>query len=90
MVTGGCGGIGSAFVARFVNDGAKVAIIDVKASSELLKAFGDKVKLYQVDVSSREACFKIVEEIAHDFGKINHLVNAVAYFGSKVIYISEN
>ena len=29
MVTGGAGGIGSAIVQRFLNDGAKVAVLDM-------------------------------------------------------------
>ena len=87
IVTGGCGGIGSSFVFRFVNDGAKVAIIDFNEAraQEMINVLGsDKVKYYKVDVSNREACFKVVQQIANELGKVNHLVNAVAYFGSKV------
>jgi len=86
IVTGGCGGIGSSFVFRFVNDGAKVAIIDFNEAraQEMINVLGsDKVKYYKVDVSNREACFKVVQQIANELGKVNHLVNAVAYFGSK-------
>ena len=88
IITGGCGGIGSSFVFRFVNDGAKVAIIDFNETraQEMINVLGsDKVKYFKVDVSNREACFKVVQQIANELGKVNHLVNAVAYFGSKVI-----
>ena len=38
IVTGGAGGIGSAVVARFLNDGASVAIVDLNtdAANKLL------------------------------------------------------
>ena len=91
IVTGGCGGIGSSFVFRFVNDGAKVAIIDFNEAraQEMINVLGsDKVKYFKVDVSNREACFKVVHQIANELGKVNHLVNAVAYFGSKVFYFN--
>ena len=42
VVAGGCGGIGSAFVLRFVNDGASVAVLDLDTSrsKELIEAVG--------------------------------------------------
>ena len=48
MVSGGAGGIGSAMVNRFLNDGAQVAIVDwnhaqaVKLVDELWSKFSDK------------------------------------------------
>ena len=44
-----------------------------------------KVRCYSADVSSREDCFKVIAQIAIDFGQINHLLNVAAYFGSQVI-----
>ena len=94
IVTGGCGGIGSAIVARFLNDGASVAIVDLnesKANELIASDFnskvspGAKVKAYGADLSKRDNCFEVVSKIAKDFGKINHLINAVAYFGAQVI-----
>ena len=48
-----------------------------------LHDFSIQVKFYECDVSSRDGCFQTVASVISDFGKINHLVNAVAYFGSK-------
>ena len=59
---------------------------DSNASGIVKKLSESNVKFYKVDVSKRDDCFKAVQEVVNDFGKINHLVNAVAYFGSKVIY----
>jgi len=105
VVTGGCGGIGSAFVSRFVNDGAAaVAVLDLDTSraNKLIEAVGamtttksaasetkSKVKFYECDISSRDSCFQTVASVISDFGKINHLVNAVAYFGSKGLTATE-
>ena len=89
-MTGGAGGIGSAFVQRFVNDGAKVAIIDLNESNakQIIEILGnDNVKYFKLDVTKRDDCFQVVKQIANDFGKVNHLVNSVAYFGSKVKFL---
>lgn len=98
VVSGGAGGIGSAMVNRFLDDGADVAIVDWnqdqahKLVKELWSEFSEKnkVRCYPVDVSSRDDCFKIVEQISQDFGKINHLLNVVAYFGSQSLEAKES
>ena len=86
VVTGGSGGIGSGFVRRFINDGAKVAIVDLNdiRGLELATELGVRAKFYKCDVTLKSNCAQLVEEITRDFGKINHLVNAVACFISKV------
>ena len=91
IVTGGCGGLGSAFVYRLVNDGASVAIFDLneERAKELTEEIGGgsagkNIRFYHVDVSCRDKCFRAVDHVVEDFGKVNHLINAVAYFGSKV------
>jgi NAD(P)-dependent dehydrogenase (short-subunit alcohol dehydrogenase family) len=40
--------------------------------------------LYTCDVSVRSSCFDVAEAVAKDLGRIDHLVNVVAYFGSQV------
>jgi len=97
VVTGGAGGIGGMIVHRFLNDGAKVAILDMNEhrGNEKVKEFGEMgfnsaVKFYRVDVSSRSDCFATVASVASDFGKIHHLVNCVAYFGSQSLEATES
>ncbi len=93
VVTGGCGGIGSAFVHRFVNDGAFVAIVDNCDSSKVFAIVAPedapKVKFYHCDISSQGQCIATVKTIQAHFGKINHLINSVAYFGSKGLEATE-
>ncbi|XP_013396155.1 uncharacterized protein LOC106163185 [Lingula anatina] len=91
IVTGGAGGIGSACVRRFLNDGALVAFFDIDqvAGKQLeaeLQAAGFETKFYQVDVSDREACFKAVSHVASQYGGcINFLVNCAAVFTYKAL-----
>ena len=47
-------------------------------------------RFYRVDVSSRSDCFATVASVASDFGKIHHLVNCVAYFGSQSLEATES
>ena len=91
VITGGCGGIGSGFVHRFVNDGAKVAFVDLNETKglEMQKELQNKAKYYKCDVTSQSACFELMEKISQELGKINHLVNAVACFVSKGISATE-
>ncbi len=42
------------------------------------------MKFYRADVSKRQDCFDVVDEIVRDFGKVNYLYNAVAFFKSSV------
>ncbi|CAG5103012.1 Oidioi.mRNA.OKI2018_I69.chr1.g573.t1.cds [Oikopleura dioica] len=86
IVCGGASGIGRATVKRFLNDGAKVAVFDLNGDND----FGDEnVKVYQIDCSKKEDCETSVSSVISDFGKINHLVYSVAYFGSKALDATE-
>ena len=97
-MTGGAGGIGSAIVQRFLSDGAKVALLDMNertAEAKIREIVGAdsglaaNIKFFPVDVSSRAACFNVVAQVVAEFGKVNHLVNCVAYFGSQSLEATE-
>jgi len=96
LVTGGAGGIGGMIVHRFLSDGARVAIVDLDAEKgarkleELKRAgLGENASFYQLDVSVRADCLRVVAEIARDLGGLHHLVNCVAYFGSESLRATE-
>ena len=38
----------------------------------------------------RADCFKVVSQIAADLGRLHHLVNCVAYFGSESLGATED
>ena len=99
IVTGGAGGIGSAIVQRFLSDGAKVALLDMNertAEAKIREIVGAdsglaaNIKFFPVDVSSRAGCFNVVAKVVAEFGRVNHLVNCVAYFGSQSLEATED
>ncbi len=81
VVTGAGRGIGNAIARRFVDGGARVAVVSRTAenaakAAEELNAIRDGVaKDYAVDVSDLEAVLAAGKEIVGDFGKVDILVN---------------
>jgi cis-2,3-dihydrobiphenyl-2,3-diol dehydrogenase len=73
LVTGGASGLGRAIVARFVAEGARVAVLD--RSSEgldaLRRAHGELVAVTQGDVRDVEANERAVSECVAAFGKLD-------------------
>jgi len=91
VVSGGASGIGYAIVERFLNDGAKVAILDNNGNTlKMVEGWLSnemkhrKLSLHKVDVSDKDSVVAAIHEIATaNDGKIDALVNSAAYFGSK-------
>jgi NAD(P)-dependent dehydrogenase (short-subunit alcohol dehydrogenase family) len=83
LITGGSQGIGEAIAARFVREGASVAVV---ASSRLAKAkavaakLGAKARPYVCDVRDGAAVAKLVAKVVKDFGRIDILVNSAGVF----------
>lgn len=77
IITGGAGGIGLAAVKRFLEEGAKVAIVDYdKQQGEKIEAeLGENVAFFAVDVSKLADVKEMVEQVVDRFGKIDILVN---------------
>lgn len=75
VITGAAGGIGRAMVSRFAEDGAFVAVCDLRGAEEFAKEFGEKVKGYEFDITDREVTKKAMAQIAKKFGKIDVLIN---------------
>lgn len=77
VITGGASGIGLAAVKRFVEEGAKVAVLDYneQAGEKVAVAYGDKVAFFKVDVSNQEQVQQAVKAIAAHFGNIDILIN---------------
>ena len=81
IVTGGASGIGKATVTRFLEEGAKVAIVDVSAKngkntlSELKRKGLTSTRLILGDVTSSKDVKRMVKESKAYLGKIDVLFN---------------
>lgn len=75
VVTGAAGGLGRAMAARFAQDGAKVAMCDLRGVEEAAKEIGGSARPYAFDITDRESVNSFMKKIAEDFGGIDVLVN---------------
>jgi len=81
IVTGAARGIGKAVALAFANEGANVAITDLRiddnaqAVEKQINEIGVKCKVYASDASNFADTEKVVEQIVNDFGTVDILVN---------------
>lgn len=81
LITGAGRGIGRAIALRFAQEGANVAITDIRITDEVeefiaqLNAMGVKAKAYTSNAADFDDAHKTVEVVAADFGAIDILVN---------------
>lgn len=80
IITGGASGIGYAAVKRFIEEGAKVVIVDIdQTKGNGLEAFhemrGDEVSFVAVDVAKRESVDQMVAKVIELHGTIDILIN---------------
>ena len=80
IVTGGTRGIGFAIVKKFLENGAKVALLGTKKETvnkalECLANFEGKVIGFYPDLTNEDEVIKLFEEVNKTFGKIDILVN---------------
>ena len=79
MVTGSSRGIGNAVAKKYLQEGAKVILIDrneegVQKSIEDMKQYGDAVG-YAMDVTDRARVQEVFETVVRDHGTLDILVN---------------
>jgi 3-oxoacyl-[acyl-carrier protein] reductase len=86
LVTGAARGIGKTVAERFAQEGADVAVNDVRkpdldSTVNGLKSYGRKAVGYVCDVSKADQVESTVQAVLRDFGKIDVLVNnaGIAY-----------
>jgi NAD(P)-dependent dehydrogenase (short-subunit alcohol dehydrogenase family) len=83
VVTGICGGIGSAVAEALYDDGYTVAGFDIKDDE---KEGHSKYKKYKIDVSSLEQVRGGMLEVFKEYGKINCLINCAGILSVKDFY----
>ena len=86
LVTGGGSGIGRAVVARYVQEGARVGVMDrVAARAEQLRQeFGDAVIAIAGDVTRLDDNKRAVGETVRAFGRLDTFVGNAGVFDSNV------
>jgi NAD(P)-dependent dehydrogenase (short-subunit alcohol dehydrogenase family) len=93
VVTGGARGLGRAFAARYVAEGAKVAIADIliEDAQEAAHALGDAAIAVRLDVTKQASIDAMVKTVVDKWGGIDILLNNAAIFDmAPIVEISEN
>ncbi|MGA0341747.1 MAG: SDR family NAD(P)-dependent oxidoreductase, partial [bacterium] len=85
IITGSGAGIGKATALRFVEEGARVMVVDVngedaKKTAEMLRDAGGQAEYQQADVSDSKAVERVVQATISSFGSLQILVNNAAAF----------
>jgi NAD(P)-dependent dehydrogenase (short-subunit alcohol dehydrogenase family) len=81
LITGGDSGIGRAVAALYAREGADVAIVylceheDAEETKRIVEREGRKCLAIAGDVGDRSFCFRAVDRVIAEFGKLDILVN---------------
>src|SRR6185437_12442154 len=80
LVTGAGQGIGRAIALRLAEDGAHIAIVDIKekqmtAVAEEVRQLGRKATTFTADISKREDVYKAVDHAERELGGFDIMVN---------------
>lgn len=86
LITGGGSGIGRGIVDRFVDEGARVGVLELspEKAERLREDFGDEVVAVRGDAASREDNERAVGETVAAFGKLDVLVANAGIFDGGV------
>jgi len=78
LVTGGAAGIGAAIAVTLAREGCAIAIVDRTGEApgplEAIQALGRPVRILAADVRDHAAAGRIVDEVIHEFGRLDILV----------------
>lgn len=77
IVTGGASGFGAGIVRRFLQEGAKVMIADIKgdAATQMAREMGDHAVACRVDVSDGKSVNAMARDAIEAWGHVDILVN---------------
>ena len=75
VITGAAGGIGRAMASRFAEDGARVALCDLKGAKETAALLGGDARGYEFDITDRESVSLFMAKIAEEMNGIDVLIN---------------
>lgn len=77
LVTGGAGGIGTAVVRRFLNDGFKIIVLDINEESgrNLVDENPNSILFYKVDITNSTEILELVTNLEHKNMQIHHCIS---------------
>lgn len=75
VVTGAASGIGKAVAQEFLDQGAKVAIMDMAQEAPEMKPAAGQTAYYQVDVTNKDNVDEAFQAVKDSFGPVDILVN---------------
>ncbi len=83
VITGGGGGIGAAYCRRFVDEGAKVAVVDIgpEQGQEVADSLGAGAIFVQADISDEDSVAACRDAVLDTFGTVDILINNAALYG---------
>ena len=72
-ITGGARGIGKATAKELVRAGARVAIgdLDIELAHKTAEELGGSVKVYELDVTSRESFARFLDAVESELGPLD-------------------
>ena len=82
LVTGGTSGIGKAIARRFVQEGARVAVVgsrDLRKAESTAKEISresDRVRPFVADVARPDQVERLVVDVTREFGEVDILINS--------------
>jgi NAD(P)-dependent dehydrogenase (short-subunit alcohol dehydrogenase family) len=84
LVVGGARGIGRATALAFAAEGAKVAVADInpegaKETAGLVAEQGAEALHFECDVTRRDSCEQLVEDVVKGLGRLDVLANVVGW-----------
>ncbi len=84
VLTGAASGIGEAVAERYLQEGARCVLVDVKPADavcpRLAERYADRIHVVRADVTRREDIDRIVQQAVERFGGIDVLFNNAAIF----------
>ncbi len=80
VVTGAGSGIGRAIATGYAREGARVVLTDlnggaVAEAAEAIRAAGGRAESFALDVTRREDCLALAQQVADKVGRVSILVN---------------
>lgn len=82
IVTGAASGLGKAIAEKFISEGAKVVLSDMKGDDSLISSFGDKALFIKCDVSKSAEVENLIKQTVEHFGSLDIMVNNAGISGS--------